>query len=124
MEYQDIERKRLIETSEKHKRALTTEFNEISVKTDKLLTNTLIIGGSLALTYFVVSLLTENSSKSKKPKKKKELVDEEQEMEETGSSLLAQLGAKLVDQATLILLDIAKEKLSEYLQSRPSEDLK
>lgn len=125
MEYDPIERKRLFEASERHKLELTSELNEIGLKTDKFLTNALIIGGSLALTYFVLSQLTAGESKKKKTAKPKrvstesEVIEEEQESEPT---LLSQMGSRLVDQATLLLLDLAKEKLSEYIQSKKRED--
>jgi hypothetical protein len=124
MAYQDIERKKLVETSERHKLELTNELNGIGIKSDKLLTNALIIGGSLAFTYLLVSQLTSEVKKSKKSKAQKAQSADgfEIEEEEEEATLFSQLGAKLVDQATLFLLDIAKEKLSEYIQSKKREN--
>jgi len=124
MDYQEIERKKLLEASERHKLALVRDFDEISLNTDRYLKNALIIGGSLALTYFVVSQLTASSKKKKRTKEEREVIDVSEEMGDNQPSLLSQLGSKLVDQATLVLLDLAKEKLSEYLQSKKSEDSK
>ena len=121
MAYQDIERKKLVETSERHKLELTNELNGIGIKSDKLLTNALIIGGSLAFTYLLVSQLTSEVKKSKKSKAQKAQSEDGFEIEEE-ATLFSQLGAKLVDQATLFLLDIAKEKLSEYIQSKKREN--
>ena len=70
LESQDPEKKRLIETSERHKRALEKEVSEITEKTDKMLTNALIIGGSLLATYFVVSAFSGGSKKKKRRRKK------------------------------------------------------
>jgi arginine exporter protein ArgO len=125
MEYLDLERKKLLEASERHKQALAKDFDDITLNTNKYLKNALIIGGSLTLTYMALNQLTKSSKKIKKTNiKEAAVVDASTEMEEHEPSLLSQLGAKLVDQATLILLDLAKEKLSEYLQSKKSEDIK
>lgn len=121
MAYQDIERKKLVETSERHKLELTNELNGIGVRTDKLLTNALIIGGSLAFTYLLVNQLTGGRKKSRKTKAQKVQSEDELEIEEE-PTLFSILSAKLVDQATLVLLDIAKEKLSEYIQSKQREN--
>ncbi len=122
MAYQDIERKKLVETSERHKLELTNELNGIGIRTDKFLTNALIIGGSLAFTYLLVSQLTGEGKKSKKSKAQKVQSEDGFEIEEEEPTLFSKLGAKLVDQATLVLLDMAKEKLSEYIQSKQREN--
>lgn len=123
MAYQDIERKKLVETSERHKLELTNELNGIGIKSDKLLTNALIIGGSLAFTYLLVSQLTGEVKKPKKSKAQKAQPENGFEIEEEEeATLFSKLGAKLIDQATLVLLDIAKEKLSEYIQSKKREN--
>ncbi len=125
LETQDPEKKRLIETSDRHKRALEKEVNELSKKTERMVTNALIIGGSLALTYFLVSSL---SGKKKKRKHKavqaqtEGAVIPEAEEESDEPSVLGQLGTKILNQATLMLLDIAKDKLFEYLESRKKAD--
>jgi hypothetical protein len=118
MAYQDIERKKLVETSERHKLELTNELNGIGIKSDKLLTNALIIGGSLAFTYLLVSQLIGEVKKSKKSKAQKVQSEDGFGIEEEEATLFS----KLVDQATLVLLDIAKEKLSEYIQSKKREN--
>ena len=124
LETQSPERRKLLETSERHKRELEKEMKGVSEKTEKAITNALIIGGSLALTYFVVSQLT----KSKKTKSKKVKVaslpeEEETEVEsQSAPSLVSQIGEKLISQASIILLDMAKEKLSEYLTKRKNEN--
>lgn len=126
LETQSPERKKLIETSERHKKELEKEMKGVSDKTEKAITNALVIGGSLALTYFVVRQLT----KSKKVKVKRgnvtaESLPEEEETEvESRSvpSLVSQISEKLISQASIILLDLAKEKLSEYLTKRKNEN--
>ena len=129
LETQDPDRKRLLETSDHHKRAMEKQLNEMTKKTDQMLMNALIIGGSLAATYFIISTL---SSKRKKKKKKiaeaaaaaagespVQAVEEEDDDEPT---LLSKVGTRLIDQVTVILLDLAKQKLAEYMASRNKSD--
>jgi len=134
LEGQDPDKKRLIETSERHKRALEKEVNQLGAKTEKMVTNALIIGGSLALTYIVVSSLS--SAKKKKRKKKakavKAQVEETSDGEEDAMSeeeestiaptIISMVGSRLINTVTFMLLDIAKEKLFDYLKSRKQGD--
>lgn len=123
LESQDPEKKKLIETSDRHKRALEKEVSSVTQKADKMVTNALIIGGSLALTYFLISSLS-SKKKQKKLKRLKEQtsieagVDEEEDEEDKSPSVLGQIGTRVLNEASVILLDIAKEKLAEYLESR------
>jgi hypothetical protein len=123
LETQDPEKKRLLETSNRHRQEMEREIKDISQKTEKYLKNALIIGGALALTYLVVNQLS--SSKAKKKKSREEKADDNSISEEPAHespSLLSKMGDKAMNMATLILLDLAKEKLSEYLQNRKSKD--
>jgi len=77
----------------------------------------------LALTYIVVNQLSSFKRKKRKQKKDKEidnLVSEEPADE--SPSMLSQMGDKALNMATVLLLDLAKDKLSEYLQHRKSKD--
>ena len=123
LETQDPEKRRLLETSNRHRQEMEREIKDISQKTEKVLKNALIIGGALALTYIVVSQLSSSKSKKKKSRKGKDvenLVNEEPADE--SPSLLSQMGDKALNMATVLLLDLAKEKLSEYLQHRKSKN--
>ena len=123
LERQDPEKKRLIESSERHKYEMEREVKDISDRSEKMLKNALIIGGALALTYMVVNQLSSTKVKKKKTKKAKSAEVEAVEDEEDESpSVLSQMGDKLVNTATLFLLDMAKEKLSEYLQPKKAKD--
>jgi len=130
LESQDPEKKKLIETSERHKRALEKEVTAITQKTDKMLTNALIIGASLAATYFVVSSFSGGGTSRKKKRKKiikvvkapKEEVEEEDDEESISSSLMGMVGSRVMSQASIILLNLAKDKLFEYLDSRKKVD--
>lgn len=129
LETQDPEKKKLIETSDRHKRAMEKELQDLTKKTDRALRNALIIGGSLALTFMVVSAL----SKRKKKKKKKQAAElaaqaglpgtpVETEEDDDSPSLFSQVGSQLLNQASVILLDIARTQLKEYLENRSKND--
>ena len=128
LESQDPEKKRLIETSDRHKRALEKEVRDLTSQTERMLTNALIIGGSLALTYFVI---TSVSGRKKKKKKKDKIASaqtsaaetvEEEIDDDQGPSIVSQIGTRIINQAAIMILDVAKEKLFEYLESRKKPD--
>jgi hypothetical protein len=123
LETQDPDKIKLLETSHRHRQEMTRELKNISEKSEKVLKNALIISGALALTYLVVNQMS--SSKKRKKKTKKESTNEGSTLEndfEEPPSLLSKMGDKAMNMATLFLLDLAKEKLSEYLQHRKSKD--
>jgi hypothetical protein len=127
LETQNPERKKLLETSERHKRELEKEVKDMSDKTEKVLKNALIIGGALAVTYLLVSQLG-SGKKKKKSKAKIQLqaapapMDQLVEEEEETPSAFSAIGAKIADTATVMLLDIAKEALSEFLKTRQQKN--
>ena len=132
LEKQDPEKRKLIETSDRHRKEIEKEVTDLSERTEKVLKNALIIGGALALTYLAVSQLSSSKKKKKKVKAKaKPLTTPEAEEDDEDenpmfagieTSLISQIGTKVVNTATLMLLDMAKEKLSEFLQSQKSKD--
>src|SRR5258708_15140769 len=113
LETQDAEKKRLIENSDRHKYELEKEVNSLTEKTERILTNALIIGGSLALTYFVIGQLGKSKSKKKKARGQEtkerangETQGHENDVALSEPSLISQVGTKVLNQAMLILLDI------------------
>lgn len=124
LETQDPERRKLIETSDRHKRELEKEVKAISDKTEQVLKNALIIGGALALTYFTVSQLSKAKSKRKKAKQIIAQGEEEETLisEPEAPSFISQMGERVISQGTLILLDLAKDMLMEYLESRKKKN--
>lgn len=120
----------LLNKSARHRQELQKEVELISERTQTVLTNALIIGGTLAATYFLVRQFSGSSSKKKTRTAKINVVPardtEDEEIESSSPGLMSQLGTALVSQATVFLLGLAKEKLSEYLQSqlvtKPKED--
>jgi hypothetical protein len=121
LETQDPEKKRLLETSDQHRRELEREVNQIAARGERVLKNALIIGGTLAITYLLVTQLTRKNSSSAKAQQ----VDAEPqpiltpEFEEP--TLLAKVGSKVANAATLMLLEMAREKLTDYFKNRNSE---
>jgi hypothetical protein len=128
LETQDPEKKRLIEESDRHKHELQKEVKALSDKTERVVKNALIIGGALAVTYLLVSQLgSSKKKKNKKAKSKLALSETEESLENleptySPPSFLSQLGDRVISQATVVLLDIAKDKLAEYLSNRKMKD--
>jgi hypothetical protein len=128
METDDPIKAGLLKKSSQYREDLEDEAKIISDRTEKIVTNALIIGGSLALTYFLYRQFSGGSSKSKGKSKVKKIkvvnaapaeeVEEEVEEASGPGKLISQIGTTLVSQASVFLLNIAKEKLTEYLQSQ------
>lgn len=123
----DPEKGQLLKKSAHHRELLEEEVKFISERSEKILTNALIIGGTLAITYLLVTSLSSSSPEKQKRKSKKiKLVaspestdpraEENSEPEEAG--IVSQIGGVLVAQATGFLLSLAREKLVEFLQSQ------
>ncbi len=112
--------------SAKHRQELEEEVKLISERTEKIITNALIIGGTLAAAYFIMRQFSGSSSKKRKrvvPKiklvKANEESGESEVIEEPSApGIVSQIGTALASQATVFLLSIAKEKLMEYLESQ------
>ena len=119
------EKGQLLQKSAHHRELLEQEVKLISEKSEKILTNALIIAGALTLTYFLVSSLSGSSEKKKSKTRKIKLVgaSDESDPEESDTSayeapgVVSQIGAVIAAQATGLLLSIAREKLVEFLQS-------
>lgn len=125
LETQDPERRKLLETSDRHKRELEKEVKDMSDKTEKVVKNALIIGGVLAVSYLLVSQLGSGKKKKKlkaKPTAAVATVESEEDEEPETPGVFAQIGTKVVDTATLVLLDLAKEALAEFLKNRKQKD--
>jgi hypothetical protein len=114
----------LLRKSALHREALEEDAKLISAKTEKILINALVIGGAFAVTYFLVKQFSGGKSKNKRTKRIKVIAaqpssDEVVTVAEAGSpGIISQLGTALASQATVFLLDLAKEKLSAYLESQ------
>jgi hypothetical protein len=114
----------LLRKAASQKQALNDEVQFISDKTEKMIKNALIIGGTLAATYFIYNLLSDGDSKKKKRKIKVLPVaantnEETEEVNESAvSGMISKVGTVLASQAAVFLLSLAKEKIGEYLETR------
>jgi hypothetical protein len=125
-------KRELLKKSALHKSELEDEVKQISDRTQRVITNALIIGGTLAVTYFLVKQFSGSKSKVKSKAKKTKIasenIEEEDDDEVTQSSgvpaIVSQIGTVLVSQASMLLLSLAKEKLSEYLDSQAEKKAK
>jgi hypothetical protein len=114
----------LLRQSAHHREQLEDDVKLISERTEKMIINALVIGGALAATYFLVSSFSK--SKSKKKLKKVRLVKENdtadqvvvEATEPEAPGVVTQIGAALASQATVMLLNFAKEKLEEFMLSQ------
>lgn len=132
LESQDPRKKKLIESSDRYKHELEREVKAITEKTGRTMKNALIIGGSLVLTYVLVSQLSSSSKKKKKRKQKIKVVqpvvntEEEEEEEDEPAfampAIISQVGTQVLSQASFLLLELAKEKLMDFLQSRNKKE--
>ena len=119
-------KRQLIRKSARHREQIEGDVRLVTESTEKIVTNALIIGGTLALTYYLVRQFTGSSKKkSRKKAAKIKLVQspaggtEVTEATESSSpGVFGQLGAALASQATLFLLSLAKDKLKEFLEDR------
>ena len=115
----------LLRKSVQHRELLEEDVKFISERTEKIITNALIIGGALAATYFILSSFSK--PKEKKSKLKKIRLVKEQDAadqvvveaaEPQAPGVFSQIGTALASQATVMLLTLAKEKLSEFMESQ------
>lgn len=117
-------RSQLLRKSVEQRKEIEGDVKFISEETQRIITNALVIGGSLALAYFLVRQLS-GSSKKKKSKHQPQTVKLVQGQnpevvaveEESSPGILGTVGAAIATQASVFLLNLAKEKLMEYLQS-------
>lgn len=121
MDTDDPIKSALLTKTARHRKDLEDETQAIAERTEKIITNAVIIGGALALTYFAYTQLS-GSKKKKKAAKVKERVSETEVEEDDEPSragaILSQVGTALVSQGGALLLSIAKEKLTEYLRAQ------
>ena len=119
----------LLQRSALHRELLEDDVKQIAEKSEQIITNALIIGGALAVSYLLVSSLSGSSKKKKQKATTLKLVEPRPNMEADDDSpdepaqagVISQIGSVLVAQATGFLLSIAREKLVEFLQSQATK---
>lgn len=123
LETANPEKQRLIEATNQYKREIQKEVQGMSDKTERVMKNALIIGGALAVTYLLVSQLSSSKKKSKRAMANVEAADEIEHIQAPAApSFASKVGEKLLSTASVVLLDIAKDKLAEYLRNRKSNE--
>jgi ABC-type microcin C transport system duplicated ATPase subunit YejF len=116
----------LVKQTEKYKQQLNDEFKSVTQNTEKIVTNVIIIGGTLAVTYVFARMFFKSKSKRKARKKfKAEDADiETTPVQKNEPGVVSKIGSALAAQATVFLLNLAKDKLSAYLQSHFEKEAK
>jgi hypothetical protein len=130
LETQDPEKRKLIETSDRHRKELEKEVKAITEKTEAAVKNALIIGGALTVGYLLIRQISKSRKpeKVKKGKRKAKYAEDEEEdndvevAETSDSSVIGRMGERILTEATFMLLEMAKEQIREYLQSRKKEE--
>ena len=120
----------LLKKTAKHRKGIEDEIKLLSENTEKMVTNALIIGGTLALTYLLISQFSKSKkSKAKSKRKKIKLIKEndanieEAELgDDSQDSVISRIGSAVAAQATVFLLGLAKDKLSAYLKTSFNKD--
>ncbi len=114
----------LLRKSVQQRKALQDEVELFTERTEKIITNALIIGGALALSYWIARSLT-SRSKSKPKKQEDELLFVKEDGKESKiAAVLSEVGSVLATQATAFLLALAKEKLTEFLTTQVTKEEK
>jgi hypothetical protein len=117
----------LLQKSAHYRDELEQDVKLISDRTQRVLTTALVVGGALALTYLAVRQFGGSSKSGKKKSKAKKIkivnaapADEVEEVEtvQAAPGIVSQIGTALVSQASVFLLQLAKEKLNDYLTSQ------
>jgi hypothetical protein len=120
----------LLQKSARHRDQLEEEVKLISEQTEKIITNAVIIGGALMVTYFLISRFSGSKNKKKTKAARIQLVQEQREpvaavaAEPHAPGIVTQIGTALASQATVFLLSLAKEKLEEFMQTQAEKKQK
>ncbi|MCU0399101.1 MAG: hypothetical protein MUC73_13485 [Cyclobacteriaceae bacterium] len=126
LETDDPIKSQLLHKAAQKREELEDDVKEFSDQTGKIVTNALLIGGALALTFLLVRGIS-SSRKNKTRRKSKakgetqETVYEQPEQDSAPSPVMAaftKIGTALASQAMVVLLSLAKEKLVDYIESQ------
>lgn len=120
-ETDDPIKSQLLQKAAHQREELESDFKQIADRTEKAIGNALIIGGTLALAYLLVKSLSGTSKKKRKGKAAKPVTEVAETDEDESSPVMdavTKIGAAIATQASVVLLNLAKEKLIDYLESR------
>ena len=107
------EKERLIENSQRYKEDFEQEFSDLTGRVERGIITGLIAGGLAYVTYKIYRKLTEDNSEEEESK--------EDSRESKGDSSLAKVGQYVAQTMALILINVAKEKLIEYLNEKKDD---
>ena len=119
-------KQQLLRQSVLYKDEMQEEFQNVKYRTDELLKKVLIIGGSLAITYMLFRQFSNSKRKRKTVKNEGGPINQYPEETEAViekqpsqfAMLASEIGSSLANQATQLLLQVAKEKLVELLKPK------
>lgn len=126
MELLENDQKRLLlKKTAKHRQDMADDARIVSERTEKIMTNTLIISGALLATYLIVRQFSKSEPKDKSKKVKLIHVpvnaQQHEQSEPSSPGIASQIGSVLTHQATTFLLNYAKDKLMQFLQSQKAQ---
>jgi len=121
LESRDQEKNMLMNRVNEKRFELEEEAKDLAKRGDKILLNALVIGGTLALTYFIIRNISKGSG-NKTPKEVTNDAEHTARTEHNQASIISEIGSRVAEGATLFLLNLAKDKLTEYLKSRQREN--
>ena len=134
LETDDPVKGQLLKKAARHREQLEDEARLISERTEKMITNAIIIGGALAVTYFVINSFSGSKRKKKSKAAKIKLIQEKPETSQEAATyvaeppvipgVIAQIGTALASQASMYLLALAKDKLTEFLEAQSEKKSK
>lgn len=124
LEKTELEKQKLLDASNHYKKEIESEMKSISKNTEQAVTNAIFIGGALALTYFAVSRLIGSKKKNRNSKRSGDNGNIERDEDEQSSApnIFSHVSEIVITQATMMLLEFAREKLAEYLESRKANN--
>ena len=118
----DPEKIRLTEEVARRKAELDKATGFLPGRTDKAIRNALIIGGALAASYLVFRAVSKYRKKNKSAANELLNPTTTKATPSGSSEFLSQIGNRIAQEATLFLLRLAKEKLTEWIESKQSKD--
>lgn len=121
LEKNDPEKMEMVSRVNRKKTELEEKAKALAGQTDKVILNAVAIVGALAITFIIVRNIAGRSSKKSK-QEKPDGAASVPDSSGTEPSLLTTIGSRIAEGATIFLLGLAKEKLTEYLKSRQQEN--
>jgi len=108
-----LEKERLIQSTDRYKENLEGDLTEITSKVERGILAGLVVGGLAFLTYKVVKSLSRSD--------KEESKETPEAKQASSDDSVSKVGQYVAQTIALILINLAKEKLMEYLNERKYE---